>query len=103
MCIRDRQDTVCSTWPPSLAKLLPHDGTAEDVADSSVSEEARILPHTVSNEGQCNVDNQSDHLSACSSDSFCTANDDSDFEYDVVADWPDGFDWQAVEPMFIYG
>jgi len=101
------QSTVCMTWPPSLAKLQPHDNDADRVIENSLSKEVKVLPSRVPDvcqlSGSNNSDELCDSLSACSSDSFHTADDDSDFEYDQVSDWPDGFDWQAVEPMFIHG
>jgi len=98
------QNTGCTTWPPSMAKLLLRDGDAATVAENSLSEEAEIVPSRVTDvNGSENIDVSSDSLSACSEDSFHTADDDSDLEFDLVSDWPDGFDWQAVEPMFIYG
>jgi len=101
------QETVCTTWPPSLAKLMPSDGADAELAENSASKEAQILPNGVPAVDQSdvsqNIDKPSDSLSSCSSDSFHTADNDSDFEFDLVSDFPDGLDWQAVEPLFIYG
>jgi len=105
--LSDIQDTVCTTWPPALAKLRPCDSAAANVAENCQSTEAQILSNRVGNvderNGSDDAGKPSDSLSACSSDSFHTADDDSDFEFDLVSDWPDDFDWQAVEPLFIYG
>ena len=102
----EAQCTAYTTWPPSLARLRKPDSSATKVAENSVSD-IRILSSTApdidESSGRHQCDEQSDHLSACSSDSFHTADDDSDLEFDVVSDWPDGFEWQAVEPMFICG
>jgi len=102
------QDTVCTTWPPSLAKVLAQDATDAKVMQDSVSNEVlQILPDLVSDANRLNgsrdADEASDRLSAASSDSFHTADDDSDLEFGLASDWPDDFDWQAVEPFFIYG
>jgi len=99
----EEQHTVCMTWPPSLAKYLPHNTDAAAVTDSSLCEEAQILASTSLLNGSRSDYKPSDSLSTCSSDSFRTADDDSDLEFDLASDWPDSFDWQAVEPMFIYG
>jgi len=101
------QNTVCTTWPPSMAKLQPCSSTDTKVAENFLSNEVQILPDRVRDVDRSNgcddIVKPSDILSTCSSDSFHTAGDDSDFEFDLVSDWPDDFDWQAVEPLFIYG
>ena len=103
------QGAVCTTWPPLLAKLLPHSNIAAEVTENSASEESQKLPVQFPDEELLNgihdsvSDNAGDTMSACSSDSFLTADNDSDFGFDLASDWPDEFDWQAVEPLFIYG
>jgi len=97
------QQTACTTWPPSLAKHLLHDSEDAKMTQNSHSEEAELLQAGGLLDASHNVDELSDSLSACSSDSFHTADDDSDLEFDLASDWPDVFDWQAVEPMFICG
>jgi len=101
------RDTVCTTWPPSLARLVPPDGADAELVETSPSKAADILPNGVPDVDQSdvsqNIDKPSDSLSSCSSDSFHTADNDSDLEFDLVSDWPDGLDWQAAEPLFIYG
>ena len=101
------QPPVCSTWPPSLARLQPDDIDAAKVTENHVSREAQILSDTVPEvellNGIHDVGKPSDSLSVCSSDSFHSAGDDSDLEFGDAYDWPDDFDWQAVEPLFIYG
>jgi len=108
--LQDVQQAVCTTWPPSLAKLLPHNNVTAEVTENSLSEESQKLPGIFADDAQLNGshnsnnDNAADNMSSCSSDSFHTAgDDDSDFGFDLASDWPDEFDWQAVEPLFIYG
>jgi len=99
------RDIVCTTWPPSMAKFLPCD--AADARVTEIAKEAEILAGRVSDVNHLNgcrdADRASDSVSACSSDSFHTADDDSDLEFGLVSDWPDDFDWQAIEPLFIHG
>jgi len=92
------QRAVCTTWPPSLVKLLSH---SDEVKENSPSEELQQLADEEQLNGSHKTD--SDTVSACSADSFHTAGDDSDIEFNLASDWPDDFDWQAVEPLFIYG
>jgi len=98
------QQAVCTTWPPSLARLLPHDNVAAEVTEESQKLPGRFPDEELLNGSRnSDSDNAADNVSACSSDSFHTADDDSDFGFDLASDWPDEFDWQAVEPLFIYG
>ena len=96
---------ACMTWPPSMAKLLPRDSDTDKVTENSISEEAPGLPSRIPDASELNgcnnTDASTDNLSACSSDSFHTAGDDSDLEFVLASGWPD--DWQAVEPLFICG
>lgn len=93
---------ACTTWPPSLAKLLRDNDAAKLHEEAQTPADGNPDTERLNGGGRCD-DEASDRLSACSSDSFHSAVDDSDLEFDLVSDWPDGFDWQAVEPLFIYG